>query len=70
MDKHTLEILQHFLQDFESVFDHFGTLLCITGLTILAIQRGLFCNFAKTFKDRHFMGHNDTDLKFSITIDL
>ena len=70
MKKHTLEILQHFLQDFESVFDHFGTLLCIKGLTILAIQRELFCNLAKTFKDRHFMGHNDTDLKFSITIDL
>ena len=39
-------------------------------LTILAIKRGLFCNFAKTFRCCHFMGHSDTDLKVSITIDL
>ena len=25
-------------------------------LTILAIKRGFFCNFAKTFKVCHFMG--------------
>ena len=25
-------------------------------LTILAIKRGLLCNFAKKFKGRHFMG--------------
>ena len=37
-------------------------------LTVLAIKRGLLCNFAKTFKGRHFMGHSGTDLKFSITI--
>ena len=29
--KHTLKILQQMLQDFLSVFDHFGT-LCIKGL--------------------------------------
>ena len=38
-------------------------------LTVLAIKRGLLCNFAKTFKGRHFMGHSGTDLKFSITIE-
>ena len=38
-------------------------------LTILAIKRGLSCNFAKKFKGRHFMGHSSTGLKFSITID-
>ena len=31
MAKHTLKILQQMLQDFYSVFDHFGT-LCIKGL--------------------------------------
>ena len=35
-------------------------------LTILAIKRGLLCNFAKNFKDRHFMGKSSTGLKFSI----
>ena len=44
--------------------------LGIAPLTILAIKRGLFCNLAKTFKGRHFMGHSGTDLTFSITIDL
>ena len=39
-------------------------------LTVLAIKRGLLCNFAKTFRGRHFMGHIGTDLKFSITIEL
>ena len=39
-------------------------------LTILAIKRGLLCVFAKTLKDRHFMGHSKTVLKFAITIDL
>ena len=34
-----------------------------TALTTLAI------NFTKTFKDRHFMGHSSTGLKFSITIE-
>ena len=38
-------------------------------LTVLAIKRGLSCNFAKTFKGRHFMGHSGIDLKFSITIE-
>ena len=38
-------------------------------LTILDIKRGLLCNFAKTFKGRHFMGHDGTCLKFSITIE-
>ena len=38
-------------------------------LTILAIKRGLLCNFAKTFKDPHFMGHSGTGLKLSITIE-
>ena len=28
---------------------------------ILAIKRGLLCNFAKPFKGRHFMGHSSTD---------
>ena len=35
-------------------------------LTVLAIKRGLLCNFAKTFKGRRFMGHSGTVLKFSI----
>ena len=38
-------------------------------LTILAIKRGLFCNFGKTFKGPHFMGHSGTGLKLSITIE-
>ena len=33
-------------------------------LTILAIKKGLLCNFPKNFKGRYFMGHNGTDLKF------
>ena len=37
-------------------------------LAILAI-RGLFCNFTKTLKGRHFMGHSATDFKFSIIIE-
>ena len=32
-------------------------------LTILAIKRGLLCNFAKNFKGRHFMGHSGTDFQ-------
>ena len=36
-------------------------------LTILAIKKGLLCNFAKNFKGRHFMGQSSTGLKFSIT---
>ena len=39
-------------------------------LTILAIKRGLLCNFATTLKDRHFMEHSGTGLQFLITIDL
>ena len=39
-------------------------------LAILVIKRGLFCNFVKILKGRHFMGHSGTGLKFSITIDL
>ena len=31
---------------------------------ILAIKRGLLCNFAKNFKDRHFIGHSDTDFRY------
>ena len=38
-------------------------------LTVLAIKRGLFCSFGKTFRGRHFMGHSDTDLKFLITVE-
>ena len=30
-------------------------------LTMLAIKRGLLCNFAKNFKGRHFKGHSGTD---------
>ena len=32
-------------------------------LTILAIKRGLLCNFAKNFKGCHFMGHSGTDFQ-------
>ena len=42
----------------------------IAPLTVLAIKRGLLCNFVKTFKGQHFIGHSGTDLKFSITIEL
>ena len=35
-------------------------------LTVLATKRGLLHNFSKTLKGRHFMGHSDTGLKFSI----
>ena len=38
MVRHTFKILQHLLQDFKSVSDHFGT-LCIKGLTYVAIAR-------------------------------
>ena len=41
----------------------------IVALTILAIKIGLLCNFVKTFKGSHFMGHSGTHLKFSITIE-
>ena len=34
MVKHTFKILQQMLQDFQSAFDHFGT-LCIKGLNTL-----------------------------------
>ena len=37
-------------------------------LTILAIKRGLFCNFAKKFKGRHFMGQSSTGLKFQLLL--
>ena len=33
-------------------------------LTILAIKRRLLCNFTKTFKGRHFMGHSGAGWKF------
>ena len=33
-------------------------------ITIFAIKRGILCNFAKTLKDCHFMGHCDTTLTF------
>ena len=39
-------------------------------LIILAIKRELLCNFTKTLKGRHFMGHSCMVLKFSMTIDL
>ena len=32
-------------------------------LTILAIKRGLLCNFAKNFKGCHFIGQSDTDFQ-------
>ena len=32
-------------------------------LTTLDIKRGLLCNFAKNFKDCHFMVHNGTDFQ-------
>ena len=38
-------------------------------LTVLAIKKGLLCNFAKTFWGRHFVGHSGTDLKLSGTIE-
>ena len=38
-------------------------------LTLTLFKRGILCNFAKTFRGRHFMGHSGTDLKFSITIE-
>ena len=38
-------------------------------LTIMAIKRGLLCNFAKTFQSCHFMGQSSTGLKFSVTIE-
>ena len=37
-------------------------------LTILSVKRGLLCNLAKTVIGCHFIGHNDTVLKFSATI--
>ena len=36
---------------------------CSALLTILAIKRGLLCNFGKSFKGRHFMGHSGTDFQ-------
>ena len=36
---------------------------CPALLIILAIKRGLLCNFAKKFKDRHFMGHSGMDFQ-------
>ena len=30
---------------------------------MLAIKRGLLCNFAKDSKGRHFMGHSGTDFQ-------
>ena len=32
-------------------------------LTVLAIKRGLLCNFAKPLMGHHFVGHSGTDLK-------
>ena len=40
-----------------------------TLLTVFALKRGILCNFVKTFRGRHFMGHSGTDLKFSNTIE-
>ena len=42
----------------------------IVSLTILAIKRGTLCNFIKTLKGRHFIGHSGTRLAFLIIIDL
>ena len=41
MVKHTLKILQHLLQDFESLSDHFGT-LCIRRSTIVSLDPKYF----------------------------
>ena len=38
-------------------------------LTMLAIKRGLLCNFAKKSKGRHFMGESSTGLNFSVTLE-
>ena len=37
--------------------------ICPASLTILAIKRGLLCNFVKNFKRRHSMGHSGTDFQ-------
>ena len=37
--------------------------------TVLAIKRGLLCNFAKNFRDHYFMGYSSMDLKFSVTVE-
>ena len=39
-------------------------------LTVLAIKRGLFWDFGKTFKGSHFKGNSGTDLEFLVIIDL
>ena len=39
-------------------------------LTILAIKRGLLCNFAKNFKGCHFMGHSGTDFQLLLILNL
>ena len=36
---------------------------CPAPLTILAIKRGLLCNFAKNFKGRHLVGHDGADFQ-------
>ena len=41
-----------------------------TPFAILTIKGGLLCNFTKTLKGHHFMGHSGTSLKLSVTIDL
>ena len=38
-------------------------------LTILAVKSRLLCNFVKTSKDHHFIGHSGTGLKLSTSID-
>ena len=38
-------------------------------LTVLAVKRRLLCNFAKNFKDRHFLGQSSAGLKCSVTIE-
>ena len=42
---------------------------CLRPLSILAIKRGLLRNFAKNFKDRHFIGQSSKGLRFSITVE-
>ena len=39
-------------------------------LTILAIKRGLLCNFAKIFKGCHFMGHSSRDFQLLLILNL
>ena len=63
MVRHTLKILQHLLQGFQSVSDHIGT-LCITGLkSCLFIKwtlifRVCLCDLVKLGKTEEKKGNN------------